>query len=246
MLEFGRWASRMTQEATALTTHALLAHLKEVIEEHEPIPLLAYAQAAWEVIKEDSQSLELLRIAVSAGYIRNGGERSRRLANLGLLIEKPGKRNLLYPANKLIELFVRQRLAEQGLVMPIEQSTVWTMPRQSASAYQVIMEIENHLRNFIGDALLKVHGPNWAEVGLGKAGMEGMQSVVDRAKKRQEMEQDGIYVAPDIADPLLTYLDFSDLALIVRQMKDTLPGRHYREATSFLGRVELPSPAHRS
>ncbi|MGA9351117.1 MAG: hypothetical protein WBW48_20250 [Anaerolineae bacterium] len=234
VLKFAYWILRESQELEDPSSQALIARLKNVVEEQDRIPLFTYCYSAWDSVQAYQPLVDLLTTAVSAGHVYDLSNTGRKLAHLGLVLEKPGTRNLFHPANRLVELFLRQRLAERGAVLPIEDSAIWTMPSLNARAYKLILEIETRLRNFIGDQIFAKYQNEWIELGLEGIKSHDGQSVRDEARKRLEQDQRSIYATPTLIDPFLTFLDFADLGSIVEHRSDIFPCEFATKLPAFL------------
>ena len=234
VLGFARWILRESQELENPSIQALTARLKSVIEEQDRIPLFTYCYSAWDSIQTNQTLVDLLVTVVSASHAYDLSGKGRELAGYGLLLEKRAARNLFYPANKLVELFLRQRLAERGAVLPIENSAVWAISGLNARAYELILEIENRLRNFIGDRLFSKYRDEWIEGGLQDIKSSDGRPVYDKVCQRLKQDQRSIYARAEFMDPFLTFLDFPDLGLIVEQRSDVFPGEFAAKLPAFL------------
>lgn len=215
LMEFAKWILEQAHEISNVTPHSLMAALQNCIADQDRMSLFKYCDAAWSSIAEETTFLSLLTVSTSAGYVHEQGGIGRRLAKSGLLIEKPGTSNVFYLPNRLVELYIRQRLAEKGRVLPIAESALWVVPSLNVHAYQLFAEIENRLRNYIADKLFSHYKSGWIENGFKHVvGADG-SALYDKTTARYEQEQRSIYATPDIIDPLLTALDFPDLGSIV-------------------------------
>ena len=119
----------------------------------------------------------------------------------------PGKQGIFTLANKLIEFFVRQRLAELGRALSLEESINFLIPSLNSKAYLQILSIETQLRNFIGDVLLSEFGKEWIEKGLDLKSEDG-RSLKNKVCELFEQEENSIYTVPGIKEPLLRIFGF--------------------------------------
>lgn len=237
VLGFARWILNERHHFESLSIRALVTRLKYIVEEQNRIPLFSYCYSAWDSIQARQELLDLLAVAVSAGYVSDSSAKGRELTNLGLLLAKPTNPYVFYPANRLIELFCRQRLAECGKVLPIESSAVWTFSDLNIRAYSLIFEIENRLRCFVGDKLFAKHGFEWIEHGLEGIKSDDGRYVLEKTKQRQKWDRRSIYGKPGAIDPFLTFLDFPDLGLIVSHNDDVFSEELITQLPSFLGEL---------
>lgn len=223
ILEFAKWILEISRDHEDFSVSVLLSRLKDIVEEQDRIALFQYCHSAWDDVKGSGSLMHILATAVSAGRVSDRRAEARRLAGLGLLIEDPGAPGVFYPANKLVEIFLRQRLAERSLVLPIGSTAVWPITSLNSRAYELVLEIENRLRDFIGDQLLTVYGNAWIDDGLKDIECDNGRLLRDKALKRRRKERDSIYTVPGFEDPFLTFLDFTDLRHVVEGRKTAFP-----------------------
>lgn len=234
VLEFARWIMERSMELEQPTIQTLINRLRTAVEEQDRIPLFKHCYSAWEQVQEDDFLVGLLTVAVKAGHIYDSTSRGRKLAGLGILIEKPAQPNVYYLANRLVEIFFRQRLAERQSVLPIEDGTIWTVPNLNAEAYKLILEIENRLRSFIGDRLFDKYHSGWVSDGLRDVKTSEGHSLMEKVTERFEQDQKSIYAMSGIVDCFLTFLDFPDLTLIVEQRNDIFSVEFSKRLSEFL------------
>ena len=231
--EFANWVTDISATVDEMTSQSIIRALQGTIQEGNRVPLLTHCYSAWELVRSDAVTCETLRALASAGYVRDSAAAMSRLVELGLVL-RDTRRGVFYFTNSIIELFFRQRLAELGRLLPVKESTIWCVPAINAVGYRLILEIESHVRTYIGDQLFDAFKASWEEQGLQQVENGDSKSVLDEARKRQRQAQNSAYYDSDAADNLLMYLDFSDLSLIVQQNKDVFARNGSEQLRSLL------------
>lgn len=239
VIEFARWILEQHEYLNSMSVQSIISHLIEEIEEQNKISLFRYCYKAWNYLQDlhSEKILSLLERTISSGYLRDTSMESRKLADIGIVIEIPGTSNAYRPSNKLIELFFRQRLFEQGRLLPVRLSTDCTDYSQNTEAYQLIFEIENRLRNFIGDRLFTEYGNSWYTAGFHEIRSAGGSMLSNQISERREQDRESIYSSPDILDPELAFLDFPDLSTIIQANSNLFPRTLATELPSFLNEL---------
>src|SRR5690606_22487321 len=105
------------------------------------------------------------------------------------------------------------------------QSTTLMVIDLNVEAYRLILEIENRLRTFIGDLLFAKYKSNWLEDGLKDIEIEKGKTLTEKIRAYMQQDQRSVY-AGNTSDPELTFLDFSDLALITTNKKQIFENRY--------------------
>jgi hypothetical protein len=202
----------------------LILKLRESLEEGEAKNLFSYCCSGWKKFKDDEDALLLLGKATSAGYVSTTSDKAKELTCLGLLMQKQSQPDMYHFPNQIIELFVRQKLAEKNKVLPIGESACWIVKGQNIKAYTQLLEIENRLRNFIGDVIYKSCGCVMVDEVVEK--IKDSLNQNDPEHKRGTKWKDDVaykknsearspFSSGDTFDSILTYLDFADLGDII-------------------------------
>jgi hypothetical protein len=129
-------------------------------------------------------------------------------------------------------MFLRQRLAELGLVLPVSESPIWGLRDHGTKAYSLLIEIENILRNYIGDILFEKNKSKWLESLDIK--LDDGYNIRNKVEDRQKEDIESIYAAGDRLDPILSYLDFADLAVLIKTNSQDFPREFAEKAPGFL------------
>jgi len=236
LMEFSKWIEGITEVAPDITLQEMMTQLVEMIKENERIPLFRYCHDAWQKVAGDSSALTLLATMVSAGRVRDSTGLGRKLANLGLVIERAGQKGMFYPTNRFVELFLRQRLAEIQQVLPMEENVLTALPSLNAEAAQLVREIENRLRIFIGDKLYGKYRSDWAVAGFTDVVSSDGASLLEKVNERQAQAQTEVFQPAGMNDPYLSFLDLGDLVPIVTKRTDVFKGQ-YAEFASELPHI---------
>ncbi len=232
ILELSKWIFGETRSGAQLSTHHLMLRLKKIIEEDREIPLLKYCNQDWKSISRDRSSLDLLVTAISAGYVICNSHEARSLVKCGLLIQKDFNiEDELSVPNKIVEMFIRQRLAEFELVMPLGEGGIWVVKGLNTRAYSLLVEMENQLRNYIGDKL--VYSLNSFSITdifdhlLDEIDDPEKTKTIERIKNKAlgRMKEEDLIMHTIIKDCILSYLDFSELSHLLSAKEDIFPPR---------------------
>lgn len=216
VLEFARFVLAEKRDIHQLSVPSLVVRVKDIVEEQDRIPVFRYCYSSWSEIKEVKSLVDLLAACVSVGRVYDASGQGRLLSNMGLLLENRIQRNVFYPANKLIEIFLRQRLAEMDMVLSIENSAIWVISSLNIQAYALLLEIENQLRNFIGDRLFAQYGASWMDDCMEAIRSDDGKILLEKIQERAQQEQQNMFAAESVTDSFLTFLDFPDLGVIVK------------------------------
>ncbi len=215
------------------TLSALATNLKTVIQERDKSLVYKYCFQNWKQVEADEDLLWMLRTALSVGYLDDASNKSKLLASLGFLVERNSLSGKFVISNKLVEFFVRERLSEMNMVLSLGESVNFIMPSINSKAHLLILEIETQLRNFIGDVLFSKHKENWVDSGLGVRSAEG-PLVKEDAQNLQNAEKNSIYATIGLDEPLLSFLDFSDLGIIVKENEKHFSEEFSQKFVSFM------------
>ena len=60
------------------------------------------------------------------------------------------------------------------------------------------------------------------------------ESILSKVEDRQETESDSIFAPPGVNDPLVSYLDFGDLATLIEKNKAIFPPKFASQMPDFL------------
>ena len=238
VLAFARWVDEEIRDNEQPTISHLVQRLCEVITDGDRIELFKYCYDGWDVIKEDAALLGTALTAISTGFLHDNSDKGRKLAQLGFLLEKAGLKGQYRPSNKLIDLFLRQRLAEKGLLLPISDISLWALAGENAKTYTMLYEIENRLRAYIGDMMFAKHKTDWKSNGFNVLSAEG-KNILDGTNSRMEDEQKSVFSRVDFPDPFLSFLDISDLRLIVQNNATCFPQRFAEKFPEFLDEINF-------
>ncbi len=229
-----KWISDQMQDNPSPSFEFLAQRLQDAIEESKQIPLLKYCHKAWNQVKSIDEIRLILHRAVKAPFIRETSSRAKYLMRLGLLLEmhSQAQKNVYRVANRIVGMFLRQRLTELGLVLPVSESPIWGLKDQSVKAFSLLLEIENLLRNYIGDTLFERNNIKWVDSLDIK--LEDGSNIKQKVEERRQEDLESIYAASDRLDPTLSYLDFSDLAVLIKNNAQDFPGEFAEKAPGFL------------
>lgn len=84
--------------------------------------------------------------------------------------------------------------------------------RKMAGLYIILHCLENSVRNFINDILIKKHGKNWWDIAKNK-------ELEQKVKERKEKESKNKWLSPRGKASPLYYLDWGDLVKIIRKFE---------------------------
>ncbi len=232
--ELTKWVVIQMEEDPRASFEILISRLRTVIEENDVIPIFKYCFAAWNLIKANKQLLDILYRAAKIGMVIDASQNANQLMKMGLLLEfDPRSQPDLYRIpNKIIEMFIRQRFAELGMLLPIRESMIWGVEKQNLRAYSILLDIENHLRNYIGDTLFGANKTKWIK-SLDIKSDDG-SNILGKLEKRKKEDIESIYSTSGTSDPLLSYLDFGDLATFIETHKANFPKEFSDKAPNFL------------
>jgi hypothetical protein len=232
-----KWMLEQIEDNSVPSFEFFGSRLQDDIEENKKIPLLKYCNNAWVQIKSDSESKQILCRAVKSPFIREISPQVKKLVKLGLLLEmhtKGGQKHLYKIPNQIIKMFLRQRLAELNLVLHISESPIWWLMNHNVKAYSMLFEIENFVRNYIGDVLVEKsqkNGVNWKE--YLSIEFDG-KNIRKEAEERRRKDAESIYAVSSGSDPILGFLDFADLAYIIKNYAQDFPVELAEKAPGFL------------
>ncbi len=244
IMEMSKWIlSEISSNGYSSIQHLMLK-LKKIIEANREIPLFKYCNQGWSQFTNDKASVNLLAIAISSGYVICSGYEARSLARQGYLIQRDfNVEDEFFIPNKIIELFVRQRLAELELVMPLDEGGVWVLRELNMQAYSLLVEMENQLRSYIGDKL--VYSLNSYSIEdvfdqlLEEVEDDQKRRVIEKIKRKAywRMHEEDLVMNTLIKDCILSYLDFSDLGEILILKKDIFPNKLSELLSNAIARV---------
>lgn len=225
VLSFCNWMeAQKTYFGRDCSLQKLLIKLKEALEDNELNGIFSYCYKGWKKYKEDEEALLLLGKAASAGYISSTSRKAKELACAGLIMPQKGQSDIFYFPNHLVELFIRQKLADKRKSLSIGDSASWVIQDQNIKAYAYLLEIENRLRNFIGDIMFRNCGCesvddviNQIKDSLNQADPEHKKGTNWKSgiTSRKTSEELSPFSSGDTFDSILTFLDFADLGEIV-------------------------------
>jgi hypothetical protein len=212
----------------------LVQRLLDAIEERKQIPLLKYCNKAWDQVKSIDDIKKILQRAVKAPFIRELSPNAGYIMGLGLMLEvrSQAQKNIYRIANQIVRMFLRQRLSETGLLMPVSESPSWGIKEQSIKAFSLLMEIENILRSYIGDILFEKDKLKWMD-NLDITSEDG-SNIRQKVEDRRKEDLESIYTVSDRLDPTLSYLDFADLAVLIKKYYQCFPKEFSEKAPGFL------------
>jgi len=142
---FSKWLLSEVKRLGSPSLQELVAQLKYCIQENDRIPMYKYCYLNWSNLENDDDLITLLRIVLTVGYVSDHSEKSRKLAEYGFLVERPGVPGIFVLSNTLVGFFVRERLAEKNLVLSLDESINFLIPSMNSKAHLLILQIESKL-----------------------------------------------------------------------------------------------------
>lgn len=262
VLAFSNWILSRIDRFKEPPILELVSELKMCIEEQDRLEIYEYCNKNWNLVKANDVMMDLLAIALSAGIVSDLGENSRKLANWGFLLELPGTRGVYSIPNRLIELFIRQRLAEKDRALPLEETLTFMIPSINSAAFLLILEIETRLRNFIGDKLFMEFKDQWIEKGFNversnidiplddaTEQVQGKENGNDKkistknekktnikksVKALSKIEKRSYFTPEGLSDPASSFLEFSDLGILVSKNSSAFSSAFVKQLPIFI------------
>ena len=232
--ELAKWFSSEFFDDPKMKLEMMVAKFKHMIEEDDLLPVESYCRKAWEEFKDDKSTLDVLYTAIKSGVVVDHTGQARRLMKAGLLLEtrSHAQKNVFVIPNFVVEMYLRQRLAELGRLLPLSEIMFFGRNGNNIRAYELLLNIENRIRNFIGDNFFEKEKANWKK--LLDVTLDTNESILSKVEDRQETESDSIFAPPGVNDPLVSYLDFGDLATLIEKNKAIFPPKFASQMPDFL------------
>ncbi|MBN8657661.1 MAG: hypothetical protein J0M11_18155 [Anaerolineae bacterium] len=231
-----KWILEQIKDNPSISFESLVLRFQEVIEENKQIPLLKYCRKAWDQIKTNPEHKQILQNAIKSPFIRELSSSVRILMKYGVLLEKHsrGQKYIYHVPNHIVRMYLRQRFAELKLVLPVGESPIWWVMEYNLKAYSLLFEIENTMRNYIGDVLFDKSNKNrcnWKD--YLDIEFDG-KNIKKHAEERRQKDNENYVAVSGGTDPILGFLDFADLAYIVKFYKEDFPTEFAEKSPIFL------------
>ncbi len=224
--ELGNWIENQKKERPRITLPALTWDLKECIKDSEPKRLLKYCAQAWKKYQKDSEAISFLSKVASCGIASSESALAVEMHLSGLLIPTTANVGVYQFSNRIVELYIRQKLFDIDKGLSIDESPSWVVSGFNINAYARLLEIENRMRTYIADTLvvaMKCSSVNDLGTTIAQRftvnGIDG-KGWWDGINSRENGEKKSMHYSSDSFDSIISYLDFSDLGIIVENFRD--------------------------
>jgi hypothetical protein len=213
LLELCKWAKEEINEILD-SPQALYIRLRTIILEDSKTTLLKYCHSGWSEIKSDDFFIQKFTSLASTGIIYDISHKCDKALYNGLLIQPdPYKREIYKPSNKIVELFIRQKLYELNNILPLDETPLYVLPEINNYAYLLVSEIDNRLRNFMADMLYKEKGEiPWNDNYF----TDKYKQLFSQISNRFENEKQNKFSSNDYIDPFLSYFNISELLELIQ------------------------------
>ncbi len=218
-----KWISEQLKEEPALSLEILISRFQDEIEENKQIPLFKYCRKSWNKVKTSNDYTQILKKAIKSPFIRDSSIHTTNLMKLGLLLNSHTQKRVYQIPNRIVWMYLRQRLSESNFILPINESPNWGLMEYNSKAYSLLFEIENTLRSYIGDILLEKsnkNGVNWKDyldIEFDK------KNILNEAEERRKKDTEDMNSGSSNLDPILGFLDFPDLGFIIIKYEQDFP-----------------------